>query len=77
MTAANYGEKSLDYARKRGQCTMLYPDVHEEQLRAWRMYFTYKGDAMRHRAVTMLLNEKGTYATPADWPWEFDGEYKP
>ena len=75
VTPDNYAEKSFAYAKKRGECSMLKPGEHEAQLKAWRMYFINKGDQVRHRAVTMILSEKGVYATPAEWPWEFDADY--
>lgn len=70
----NFLDKIEAYTKIRGCCSMLTANDHPEQLEAWRKYFERKADQRRLEALDRFLKDNGVYATPSNWPSEFDAD---
>lgn len=62
---------AMDFARKAGASFMIQLSMHKQQT-VWRHYFRKKGMSWRVAQMNNFLDEKGHYAVPAEWPWQFD-----
>jgi hypothetical protein len=68
-----------------GACWMLKPMPNDEggglaELKAWLRYYILKKITVNHggriepryKELLRVLRERGVYAVPAQWPWDFD-----
>lgn len=62
---------AMEYAKAAGSCFMIDNSMHREQT-IWRKYFHVKGMGKRVKEMNRWLEEKGQYAVPSQWPWQFD-----